>query len=151
MLKKENEIKLTIDAMKYFREIKQAITVSPVLVSLDFNKYFLIFSYASDHTIAGVLLQKNTQGVEQPIYFFSKVLRDVELKYDIMEKKAYALVKSLKDFRFYILQSHIIAYVPSNVVKRILTQPSPEGKRSNWIEVLLEYDIEIKPTKLIKI
>ena len=67
-----------------------------------------------------------------------------------MEKQAYALVKSLKDFRVYVLHSHIIAYVPSNVVKRILTQPDPEGKRAKWIVVLLEYDIEINPTKLIK-
>ena len=56
--------------------------------------------------------------MEQPISFFSNMLRDGELKYDIMEKQAYALVKALKDFRVYILHSHIIAYVPSNVVKR---------------------------------
>ena len=69
------------------------------------------------------------------------MLRDGELKYVIMEKQAYALIKSLKDFRVYVLHSHIIAYVPSNVVKSILTQPDPEGKRPKWIAVLLEYDI----------
>ena len=67
-----------------------------------------------------------------------------------MEKHAYALIKYLKYFRVYVLHSHIIAYVPSNVVKSILTQPNPEGKRAKWIVVLLEYDIEIKPTKIIK-
>jgi hypothetical protein len=35
-------------------------------------------------------------------------------------------------------------------VKDILTQLDPEGKRGKWIVVLLEYDLEIKPTKLIK-
>ena len=67
-----------------------------------------------------------------------------------MEKQTYALVKSLKDFRVYILHSHIIAYVPSNVVKNILTQPDPEDKREKWIAFLLEYDLEIRPTKLVK-
>ena len=67
-----------------------------------------------------------------------------------MEKQAYALVKVIKDFRFYILYSHIIAYVPSTVVKDILTQEGIEGKRGKWIATILEYDIEIKPTKLIK-
>ena len=56
---------------------------------------------------------------------------DGELNYDIMEKKTYALVKSLKYFRVYILHSHIIGYVPSNVVKGILTQPDPKGKIAN--------------------
>ena len=96
------------------------------------------------------MLQKNDQGEEHPIAFFSKILRDGELKYDVMEKQAYALVKALKYFRIYILHSHIISYVPSNVVKSILTQPDPEGRRAKWNAVILEYDIEIKPTKLIK-
>ena len=67
-----------------------------------------------------------------------------------MEKQAYALVKALKDFRIYLLHSHIIAYVPSSVMKSILTQPDLEGKRAKWVAVLLEYDREIKATKLIK-
>ena len=56
----------------------------------------------------------------------------------------------MKHFRVYVLHSHVIVYVPSNVVKSILTQPNLEGKRAKWIVVLLEYDIENKPTKLIK-
>jgi hypothetical protein len=67
-----------------------------------------------------------------------------------MEKQAYTLVKGLKEFRTYIFHSHIIAYVPSSSVKYILTQPDPEGRRDKWIEALLEYDLDIKPTKLIK-
>ena len=62
----------------------------------------------------------------------------------------YALVKALKDFRVYILHSHVIAHVPTDAVKGILTQLDPEGRRAKWIATLLEYDIEIKPTKLIK-
>ena len=87
--------------------------------------------------------------MEQPIAFFSKVLRDAPLKYNIMEKQAYALIKALKDFRVYILHSHTVAYVPSIIVKDILSQDL-DGKRGKWIAVILEYDLEIKPTKLIK-
>ena len=67
-----------------------------------------------------------------------------------MEKQALALVKALKDFRVYIFYSHIIAYVPKLVVKDILTQNGLDWKRGKWIATILEYDIEIKPTKLIK-
>jgi hypothetical protein len=67
-----------------------------------------------------------------------------------MEKQAYALVKALKAFRTYALQSKIIAYVPSAVVKDILIQPDIDGRRSKWIAKILEFDLEIRPTKLIK-
>ena len=56
MLKNGHEIKWTIEAKKYFKEIKQAISEAHVLVSPNFTKDFLIFSYASEHTIAAVLL-----------------------------------------------------------------------------------------------
>ena len=121
-----------------------------MLVSPYFTKDFLVFSYALEHTIAAVLLQKNNENMEQPIAFFIKMLRDGELKYDIMEKQAYALVKALKYFRVYILHSHIIAHVPTATVKGILTQPNPKGGRAKWIATLLEYELEIKPTKLVK-
>ena len=86
MLRKYHEIKWTPDVKTTFKDIKKALTEAPVLASLDFNKDFLIFSYASDHIVARVLLQNNDQNVEQPIAFFNKVLRDGELEYDIMEK-----------------------------------------------------------------
>ena len=89
MFKKDGEIKWTADVMQSFKDIKRKITEAPVLVSLNFSKDFLIFSYASEHTIARVLLHKSEQNDEHPIAFFSKVLRDGELKYDIMEKHAY--------------------------------------------------------------
>ena len=110
----------------------------------------MLFSFASEHTIVGVLLLKNNQNLEQPIPFYRKALRDATLKYNIMEKHAYALVKYLKDFRVYELHSRIIAYLPSNAIKDIFTQPNPEGRRDKWIVVLLENDLEIYPTKLIK-
>ena len=36
------------------------------------------------------------------------------------------------------------------MVKDILTHDNPDGRRGKWIVVILEYDIEIKPTKLVK-
>jgi hypothetical protein len=90
------------------------------------------------------------RAITKPIAYFSRALRDAEVRYDTMEKQAYALVKALKAFRTYILQSKIIAYVPSVAVKDILIQPDTNGRRSKWIAKILEFNLEIRPTKLIK-
>ena len=71
---------------KIFERIKQALTKAPVLVSADFSKDFITFSFAFEDSIVAALLQKNAEGMEQPISFFSKVLRDSELKYNSLEK-----------------------------------------------------------------
>ena len=47
MLRKDPEIKWGVEDKKYFKDIKQAILEAHVLVSQYFEKYFLLFSYAS--------------------------------------------------------------------------------------------------------
>ena len=103
MLKKDSEVKWSQESRDAFTRIKQAFAEAPVLAGPNYKKPFMIFSFASPHTIARVLLQKNEEGYEQPIAFFSQVLYDAELEYNILEKQAYALVKSLKAFRVYVL------------------------------------------------
>jgi hypothetical protein len=128
MLKKDSRVNWTTEAKVSFEHIKKVINKAPVLTSPDYLKYFLIFSFSSEHTIAVVLLQKDDEGFESPIVFFSKSLRDAELKYDIIEKQAYAMVKALKAFRTYVLHSKIIAYVPTSALKDILVQLDSDGK-----------------------
>jgi hypothetical protein len=103
------------------------LSEAPVLVCPNYSKDFLIFSFTSRNTIVVVLLQKNDENYEQTIALFSKILRDSDLKYNIIEKKEYALVKDLKSFRDYILQSKIM-----------------------YLAVWSKKFLEIKPTKLIK-
>ena len=133
MLKKDGNFKWTVEAKRSFVDIKKALIEAPMLVSPNYAKEFIVFSFASEHTIAGVLLQKNEQNLEQPIAFYSKALRDSTLKYDIMEKQAYACVKALKELRVYILYSHSTVFVPSTAIKDILTQAKPDGRRAKWI------------------
>jgi hypothetical protein len=104
MLKKENEVRWTPQSRHSFEKIKKSLTEAPMLISPDYSKDFLIFSFASPNTVVDVLLQANDSGLEQPIAYFSRALRDAEVRYDTMEKQAYALIKSLKAFRTYILQ-----------------------------------------------
>lgn len=98
MLKKGSEIKWTDAARKSFEAIKRAIMEAPTLINPDYNKEFHIFYFSSYDTLAAVLLQKDDEGIEHQVAFFSKTLTDAELRYEIMEKQAYALIKSLKAF-----------------------------------------------------
>ena len=105
MLKKDTIVKWIEDAMKYSNLVRLALTIDPVLISPDYTHDFIIFSFISEHTLAVVLTQKKDQ-VEQPIAFFSRIIKDAALRCNIIEKQALALIKALKDFRVYILHSH---------------------------------------------
>lgn len=96
IIKNNLEVKWNAQATYSFSQIKSALSEAPILANRDYTKPFNIFSFASDSTIKIVLLQKNEDHYEQPFAFFSKVMMYVELKYDIIEKQAYALVQSFK-------------------------------------------------------
>ena len=76
MLRKYCEIKWTIEGKKYFNDIKKEIIEYHVLVSREFYKDFISFSFASNHTRTRELLQKNQHNAQNPIDFFSKVFMD---------------------------------------------------------------------------
>jgi hypothetical protein len=150
LLKKDVKFEWNDESKQAFEQIKSAICESLVLISPDYEKDFQIFSFASEDTIVGVLLQKNDQGHDQTIEYMSRALQNSELKYPMFEKQAYALVKSLKHFKVFIGYSKVIGYVPNSAVKDVLSQVEGFGSRSRWIAKIQEYDLEIRPTKLIK-
>ena len=59
---------------------------APTLFSAGYTKDFYIFSFASYDIVVAVLLQKNDEGLDHPIAFFNKTLRDAKLKYDPIKK-----------------------------------------------------------------
>ncbi len=70
MLKKDSQVKWTKEAVKSFNLVKLALSSAPVLICPDYTQDFILFSLASEHTMAAVLLQKRDDH-ERPIAFFN--------------------------------------------------------------------------------
>lgn len=74
-----------------------------------------------------------------------------ELKYSQILKHAYVVVKALKNFWFYILHAHSIIFDLDVTVKSVLAQQDVGcNTRGAWVVKTQEYDLEIKPTKLVR-
>jgi hypothetical protein len=76
LLKKNVKFERNDESKKAFQDIKTTISEAPILISPDYTKDFQIFSFASKETTAGVLLQKNDQGHDQPIAYMSRALQN---------------------------------------------------------------------------
>lgn len=151
MMKGNKNFKWSDIGKRDFEDIKGAIAKAPILVHPDYTKEFIIYCYASEYAMSPILMQENKEGIQAPIYFMSIPLKNQELRYIQMEKHAYAMVRALKNFRFYILHSHSVIYVPYFVVKSILTQQEVGcNNRGAWIEKVQDYDNKIKPTRIVR-
>lgn len=87
MLKKGHDLKWSDEAKRDFLDIKHAFCHSLVLSSPNYCRDFQLFSFVSDFTMAIVLLQKNIEGMEQPIAFMSKAFQGLKFNYELMENK----------------------------------------------------------------
>ena len=81
--------------------------------------------------MARTLTQRDQEDQERPIAFMSSPLKDAALKYSILEKHAYALVKAVNKFKHYILCNRILAIVSNSTVKSLLAQHELREKRGN--------------------
>jgi hypothetical protein len=64
MIRKDVEFKWDDEQNKAFSDIKTAISQAPMLRSPDFNKYFFLYTFSSDQSLAAVLTQKDDNNNE---------------------------------------------------------------------------------------
>eukprot|EP00253_Pinus_taeda_P035673 PITA_35673 len=112
----------------------------------DYQKDFNLYLAAADMTIAMVLVQEDN-GIEHPIYYLNRNLNDTEIKYSYVEKLALAAVQAIQKFRHYVLFKKTTILSDCNPMTYILSRQLLGGKYSKWIEILQEFDLELKKSK----
>jgi len=87
-----------LNTQEAFSNIKKEITITSVLINLDFQRDFIIYSFATKSVVASFLTQINVKGEELPILFMIKTLHDYELRYSELDNKSVSLVKEVAHF-----------------------------------------------------
>jgi hypothetical protein len=87
-----------------------------VLQSPDFRKYFVLYTFASNQSLAALLTQKDDENNEASVSFMSTNIQGEKLNYPAIDKQAYAVYKEVKHFRSYILKNHTKVVVPHHAV-----------------------------------
>ena len=132
-----------------FEEIKATIASAPTLINPNFEKDFILYTLGGKSCISSILTQTN-ENEEQPIAFFSEGLKEYEDKYNYVEKKALAVIRDLKKFRHLLSHNKIHLLVPHASVKDFLLRKYIGEKRASWITRVMEYDVDVQITKLVR-
>ena len=148
LLQKNEAFHWSEDAESAFNKLKEALCTAPLLQPPDMSKPFLITTDASGYAIGGILSQGKI-GSDLPVAYTSRVLRGPELKYDVYEKEALAVIHAVRTFRpyvfgrkFTIITDHqpLIWFKTADLNTRV----------QKWRFKLPEYDYEIiyKPGRM---
>ena len=149
MVKQNAQFKWTETEKNAFSKIKTAVAHAPSLKSPNFGKDFIMYTFASDDSLAAVLTQKEDGGDEFPISFMITGLQGDELNHQAIDKQAYAVFKAVKQFRPYILKNRTKVIVPYPAVRSLLIQKELGERRGNWVTALQEYDLEFKRASIV--
>ena len=117
----------------------------------NFLKEFILYVFATDTSYADVVTQKNLDVDEVPISFMSAGLDGLKLKYLEVDKQAYTLFKVVKHFRSYLLKSQTKIIIPYPTVRNLFVQKELGEVREHWMTTLQKYDLETKPTKIVRV
>ena len=133
MVKQSVQFKWNDVEKNTFSKIKTFVVHAPSLKSPDFEKDFILYTFASDDSLAAVLTQKEDGGDEFPISFMSTGLQGAKLNYPAVDKQAYAVFKAVKQFRPYILNNQTKVIVPHPIVRSLFVQKELGERRGNWV------------------
>ncbi|XP_077249099.1 uncharacterized protein LOC143888530 [Tasmannia lanceolata] len=98
-----------------FEELKQYLSSLPLLTKPEPGEELLLYLSVSPTALVAVLVREE-HSQQKSVYYVSKVLHDAEIRYQRVEKLAYALVMAARKLRPYF-QAHTIKYMPRPAIK----------------------------------
>jgi len=122
-----------------------AFTTAPALRHFDHEREVIIETDASDYVSAGVLSQRDDEGVLHPMAYFSKKHSPAECNYDIYDKELMAIIKALEEWRpecegaAYPLQ----LITDHKNLEYFMTKKLLNRRQARWSEFLTRFDYEI--------
>lgn len=107
-----------------------------------------LYLAVTERTINAILIREEGE-TEHPVYYTSKALQEIELRYSPLEKLAYILVVTARKLRPYFLE-HSIEVLTNSPLKQTLQKPDTSRRMVQWAVELGQLDIRYKPRTSIK-
>jgi len=128
-----------------FKELKEALTISPILAFPDKNKQFILDTDASFDTIGAVLSQKDDQVKERLIAYGSHAMKKHEFGYCITRIELLAIHYICDHFRHYLIGKRFILRTDQKALTFMLYTEKPITPQfQNLINHLSSLDMEIQ-------
>ena len=110
----------------------------------------VLYAYiaVAPHVVSLVLIQEDS-GLQKPVYYMSKSLHEVEIRYSPLKKAILAVVYASWKLPHYF-QAHMVVVLTQLPLKSVLRTADYIGKIALWNTILGAFDIKYMPRTSIK-
>ncbi|GJV69592.1 putative reverse transcriptase domain-containing protein [Tanacetum coccineum] len=122
-----------------FQLLKQKLCVAPILALPEGSDDFVVYCDASIKGLGAVLMQRM-----KVIAYASRQLRIHEKNYTTHDLELGAVVFALKIWRHYLYGTKCVVFTDHKSLQHILDQKDLNMRQRRWIELLSDYDCEIR-------
>ncbi|MBW0592146.1 hypothetical protein O181_131861 [Austropuccinia psidii MF-1] len=133
---------MTVDRVKAFESLRQALTTAPLLLMPDFKLSFKLYIDSSGDGLGAALHQVqiiNDKPFEGPICFISKQIKPTEARYGASQMECLFLVWALEKLNYFLEGCVLEVITDSTAVKSLLNMNTPNRHMLRWQIAIQEY------------
>lgn len=144
LLKVKTEWKWTEEHTKAFNVLKERLIERPVMAVYDDKFETELHTDASKLGIAGILMQRNAEGIIRPVAYYSRKTTKDEQKFHSFDLETLAVIASLHRFHVYLLGIKFKIVTDCNALRATMTKRDLIPRVARWWIQLQEYNCEIE-------
>ena len=142
LTKKGAEFIWTDECQSAFDELKERITSAPILAMARDEGLMKIEADACQYAVGGILLQEQN-GEYKPIAYYSKSLNDTERNYDIHDRELLAIMKTLKEWRHYVVGKPVEIWTDHKNLEYFMVKRDLNQRQARWSAELADYQFTL--------
>ena len=148
LLHKCKEFKWSNEYVVAFKQLKQYLSCPPIMSSPVMDEVLFAYIAVALYAISYALIWVDS-GIQWPVYYVSKSLNEVEVRYLPLEKAILAMVHATRKLPHYF-QPHTVVVLTQLPLKSILRSTDYTGRIAKWGTILEAFDIKHMPRTSIK-
>ncbi|GFO17417.1 Pol polyprotein [Plakobranchus ocellatus] len=141
-----NKIVWTPECQESWDAIKKCLTSEPILKVPDPSKPFVVQTDASNKAIAGTFLQQH-EGTLHPCFYASRILKDRERNYAIIELEMLAIIFALDKFSKYLLMKPFLIQTDHAPLSFLKENKSKNARLIRWALAIQQYSFSVQHIK----
>ncbi|XP_030923551.1 uncharacterized protein LOC115950498 [Quercus lobata] len=137
-----------VQKLTAFQQLKEYLAQPPIMSSPDADEVLYAYIAVAPHAVSLVLIREDN-GTQRPVYYVSKSLQDAETRYLPLEKAILAIVQAIRKLPYYF-QAHTVVVLTQLPLKSILRSADYTSRIAKWGTILGAFDIRYMPRTAVK-
>ncbi|XP_030922874.1 uncharacterized protein LOC115949725 [Quercus lobata] len=131
-----------------FQQLKEYLAQPQIMSSPEADEVLFAYIIVAPHAVSLVLIREDN-GTQRPVYYVSKSLQEAETRYLPLEKAILAIIQATRKLPHYF-QAHTVVVLTQLPLKSILRSADYTSRIAKWGMILGAFDIRYMPRTAVK-